>query len=68
VLLCRELGRKVSCFVLRRTADIIAKYLPPLTTYIVFCSPTALQVRGLADAGLLPLFSHKQYEGECGRK
>lgn len=41
----RELTKRVSQFVLRRTADINAKYLPPLALYVVFCRPSPLQLR-----------------------
>lgn len=34
----------VSAFVLRRTAEVNSRYLPPLTTYVVFCRPSPLQV------------------------
>ncbi len=40
----RELNRRVDSFVLRRTSATIAKFLPPLTKYVVFCKPSALQV------------------------
>jgi len=42
---CRELGKRVSQFVLRRTSDINAKYLPPLALYVAFCRPSPLQLR-----------------------
>ena len=41
---CRELSRRVDSFVLRRTNEINARYLPPLTNYVVFCRPSDLQV------------------------
>lgn len=34
---CRELARRVEQFVLRRTREVNARYLPPLTNYVVFC-------------------------------
>ncbi|GAB4818167.1 hypothetical protein N2152v2_005213 [Parachlorella kessleri] len=40
-----ELGKRVSQFVLRRTSDINAKYLPPLALYVAFCRPSPLQLR-----------------------
>ena len=40
----RELTCRVDSMVLRRTSDAIAKFLPPLTTYVVFCRPSKLQV------------------------
>ena len=38
-----ELARLTSQFMLRRTVDIIAKYLPPKTETTLFCRPTAAQ-------------------------
>lgn len=40
----RHLDSMTSEYMLRRTADIIAKYLPPKTEYVVFCRPTDAQV------------------------
>ena len=42
--LLRELSRRVDSFVLRRTNEINARYLPPLTNCVVFCRPSHLQV------------------------
>ena len=56
----RELARRVDSFVLRRTSEINARYLPPLTNYVVFCRPTDLQVKlycWLRTALLLPVYS-----------
>lgn len=41
----RELKRRVDGFVLRRTAEVNQRFLPPLTTTVVWCRPSALQVR-----------------------
>ena len=38
-----ELSRLTSTFVLRRTADILRKYLPPKTELVLFCRPSSLQ-------------------------
>ena len=38
-----ELATRTSTFILRRTADILAKYLPPKTEYVLLCRPTAAQ-------------------------
>ena len=38
-----ELNRLTASFVLRRTADILRKYLPPKTELVVFCRMTPLQ-------------------------
>ncbi|KAL4434006.1 hypothetical protein ABPG75_000447 [Micractinium tetrahymenae] len=40
-----ELARRVEQFVLRRTREVNARYLPPLTNYVVFCRPTEEQLR-----------------------
>lgn len=39
----KELAELTGQFILRRTADVIAKYLPPKTEYVVFCRPTDAQ-------------------------
>lgn len=41
----RELSRRLAAMVLRRTAEVNAKYLPPCDLYVVFCRPTPLQLR-----------------------
>lgn len=41
----RELKRRVDGFVLRRTAEINQRFLPPLTTTVVWCRPTPLQLQ-----------------------
>jgi len=38
-----ELAELTGLFILRRTAEILAKYLPPKTEYVVFCRPTQTQ-------------------------
>ena len=38
-----ELRELTSKFILRRTADILAKYLPPKSEYVLFCNPTRSQ-------------------------
>ncbi|KAJ5433769.1 SNF2-related protein [Penicillium cf. griseofulvum] len=38
-----ELRELTSKFMLRRTADILAKYLPPKSEYVLFCKPTRPQ-------------------------
>lgn len=40
-----ELARLTKMFVLRRTAEILAAYLPPKTEYVVFCRPSPKQVK-----------------------
>ncbi|KAK8211433.1 helicase [Zalaria obscura] len=38
-----ELHAITGRFILRRTADILSKYLPPKTEYVLFCRPTKAQ-------------------------
>ncbi|KAJ9629941.1 helicase [Taxawa tesnikishii (nom. ined.)] len=38
-----ELAALTGQFILRRTADILSKYLPPKTEYVLFCRPTDAQ-------------------------
>eukprot|EP00891_Asterochloris_glomerata_P002075 jgi/Astpho2/2075/e_gw1.00038.344.1_t len=45
----KELNARVASCMLRRTAEVNHRYLPALTTYTVFCRPTALQVREVAS-------------------
>lgn len=39
-----ELASLTGQFILRRTADILARYLPRKTEYVLFCRPTTIQV------------------------
>lgn len=38
-----ELASLTTMFILRRTADILSKHLPPKTEYVLFCNPTNAQ-------------------------
>ena len=38
-----ELAETTSAFILRRTVDVLSKYLPPKTEYVVLCRPTKAQ-------------------------
>ncbi|KAH8658706.1 SNF2 family N-terminal domain-containing protein [Tricladium varicosporioides] len=40
-----ELASLTKMFILRRTSEAIAKYLPPKTEYVLFCNPTQAQVQ-----------------------
>lgn len=40
-----ELARTTSQFILRRTADILADFLPPKTEFVLFCKPTPAQAK-----------------------
>ncbi len=48
-----ELARLTERFLLRRTKALNAAYLPPLASFVVFCRPSALQVRAIAASLLL---------------
>ncbi|KAI9808215.1 MAG: hypothetical protein M1825_004672 [Sarcosagium campestre] len=41
----QELAGLTKPFILRRTAEILSKYLPPKTEYVLFCKPTSAQAR-----------------------
>ena len=51
-----ELACLTSKFILRRTADILSKYLPPKTEYILLCRPTAAQVSTYQHVLACPAF------------
>jgi DNA repair and recombination protein RAD54B len=40
-----ELSRRVESFILRRGAEVNARYLPPLSLYVVFCRPSDTQLK-----------------------
>lgn len=40
----QELMTLTGQFMLRRSSEILAKYLPPKTEYVIFCKPTAAQI------------------------
>jgi hypothetical protein len=53
-LVCpRELHKRVSAFMLRRTQEVLSKHLPPLAVHTMFCRPSALQVSG-CEGGWAP--------------
>ncbi|OJJ45577.1 hypothetical protein ASPZODRAFT_68468 [Penicilliopsis zonata CBS 506.65] len=51
-----ELRNLTSQFILRRTADILAKYLPPKTEYVLFCRPTPTQANLYRNVLASPVF------------
>ncbi|PYI01777.1 putative dsDNA-dependent ATPase [Aspergillus sclerotiicarbonarius CBS 121057] len=51
-----ELRELTSKFMLRRTADILAKYLPPKTEYVLFCNPTRTQASIYQNVLASPVF------------
>ncbi|KAL6238926.1 hypothetical protein BDW75DRAFT_199921 [Aspergillus navahoensis] len=51
-----ELRELTSQFMLRRTADILAKYLPPKTEYVLFCKPTNTQAKIYQNVLASPIF------------
>ena len=51
-----ELRELTSQFMLRRTADILAKYLPPKSEYVLFCNPTPSQANFYRHVLASPVF------------
>ncbi|KIW40310.1 uncharacterized protein PV06_07517 [Exophiala oligosperma] len=51
-----ELNRSTSSFILRRTADILADYLPPKTEFVLFCKPTQAQAKIYRHVLQSPMF------------
>ncbi|KKY22768.1 putative dsdna-dependent atpase [Phaeomoniella chlamydospora] len=51
-----ELARLTTPFILRRTADILSKYLPPKTEYVLFCEPLPAQAYVYRNVLASPLF------------
>ena len=52
-----ELGAVTSMFIIRRTAEILTKYLPTKTEYILFCKPTSAQASVYKKILSSPLFA-----------
>ncbi|KAF1348342.1 DNA repair and recombination protein RAD26 [Lizonia empirigonia] len=53
----QELVILTSRFMIRRTADVLSKYLPPKTEHIVFCRPTKAQAEAYRNILSSPLFT-----------
>ncbi|KAJ9497813.1 helicase [Exophiala xenobiotica] len=51
-----ELARITSPFILRRTADILADFLPPKTEFVLFCKPTQAQAKIYRSVLQSPMF------------
>ncbi len=51
-----ELAQETSKFILRRTADVLSKYLPPKTEYVLFCDPTPTQANIYRHVLASPMF------------
>lgn len=51
-----ELRELTSKFILRRTADILAEYLPPKAEYVLFCNPTSTQANIYRNVLASPVF------------
>ncbi len=52
----QELASLTSMFILRRTTDILSKYLPPKTEYVLLCRPTAAQASTYQHVLACPAF------------
>ncbi|ORY13846.1 DNA repair and recombination protein RAD26 [Clohesyomyces aquaticus] len=53
----KELTTLTSRFMIRRTAEVLAKYLPPKTEHIVFCKPTPAQADAYRAILSSPIFT-----------
>ncbi|KAL5117997.1 helicase [Pleosporales sp. CAS-2024a] len=53
----KELVSLTGRFMIRRTADVLSKYLPPKTEHIVFCKPTKAQAEAYRAILSSPFFS-----------
>jgi DNA repair and recombination protein RAD54B len=51
-----ELSILTKQFILRRRAEVMAKYLPPKTEYVLFCKPTQAQARVYQHVLESPIF------------
>lgn len=53
----KELVSLTSQFMIRRTAEVLSKYLPPKTEHIVFCKPTKAQAEAYRNILSSPIFA-----------
>ncbi|KAH8728210.1 DNA repair and recombination protein RAD26 [Phaeosphaeriaceae sp. PMI808] len=53
----KELVSLTSRFMIRRTAEVLSKYLPPKTEHIVFCRPTKAQAEAYRAILSSPIFA-----------
>ncbi|KAF2259340.1 DNA repair and recombination protein RAD26 [Lojkania enalia] len=53
----KELVSLTSQFMIRRTAEVLTKYLPPKTEHIVFCKPTVAQATAYRNILSSPIFT-----------
>ncbi|KAF2874082.1 SNF2 family N-terminal domain-containing protein [Massariosphaeria phaeospora] len=53
----KELVSLTSQFIIRRTAEVLTKYLPPKTEHIVFCKPTVAQASAYRAILSSPIFA-----------
>ncbi|KAF2120238.1 DNA repair and recombination protein RAD26 [Lophiotrema nucula] len=53
----KELVSLTGQFMIRRTAEVLAKYLPPKTEHIVFCKPTVAQATAYRNVLASPIFA-----------
>ncbi|KAL8793137.1 MAG: hypothetical protein Q9195_004249 [Heterodermia aff. obscurata] len=51
-----ELASLTGMFILRRTAEVLSKFLPPKTEYVLFCRPTANQALAYQHVLACPAF------------
>ena len=51
-----DLRELMSKFILRRTGDVLAKYLPPKSEYVLFCTPTRTQANIYQAVLASPIF------------
>ena len=51
-----ELASLTGMFILRRTAEVLSKYLPPKTEFVLFCRPTANQALAYQHVLACPAF------------